>query len=76
MLLYHYISNCPLPACTFAIFRLTKNRIILETEPLVLAQRVSMRDLASDVPLSEQTLTQALSAAKEQFTRSFLKGGL
>lgn len=47
--------------------------IILETEPNVIAGRVAMRGADSDLPLSEQTISQALATAKEHFARSLLK---
>jgi hypothetical protein len=47
--------------------------IILETDANVIAGRVSMRGADADVPLSEQTLAQALATAKEHFARSLLK---
>ena len=46
--------------------------IILETDPSVVASRVSMRGGEGDVPLSEQTFSQALASAKEQLARSLL----
>eukprot|EP00245_Coleochaete_scutata_P004662 TRINITY_DN1746_c0_g1_i2.p1 TRINITY_DN1746_c0_g1~~TRINITY_DN1746_c0_g1_i2.p1 ORF type:complete len:177 (-),score=51.33 TRINITY_DN1746_c0_g1_i2:475-1005(-) len=45
--------------------------IILETDSNVIAQRVAMRGADSDLPLSEQTISQALATAKEHLTRSF-----
>mmetsp|Transcript_18903 Transcript_18903/g.60719 ORF Transcript_18903/g.60719 Transcript_18903/m.60719 type:complete len:181 (+) Transcript_18903:124-666(+) len=47
--------------------------IIMETEPNIIAGRVAMRGADSDVPLSEQTFSQALASAKEQLARSLLK---
>lgn len=47
--------------------------IILETDPGVVAGRVSMRGGdGGDIPLSEQTFSQALASAKEQLARSLL----
>ncbi|KAK3276538.1 Coatomer subunit zeta-2 [Cymbomonas tetramitiformis] len=46
--------------------------VILETEASVIASRVTMRGADSDLPLSEQTFTQALASAKEQIARSLL----
>jgi len=46
--------------------------IILETDPTVVAGRVSMRGADGEVPLSEQTFAQALASAKEQLARSLL----
>jgi len=42
--------------------------IILESEPEIIASRVSMKS-ADDTPLSEQSLSQAFSNAKDQFSR-------
>ncbi|MCO5571138.1 hypothetical protein L7F22_024871 [Adiantum nelumboides] len=47
--------------------------IILETEANVIAAKVAMRGADADVPLSEQTLTQALATAREHLARSLLK---
>eukprot|EP00271_Cylindrocystis_brebissonii_P016345 TRINITY_DN39790_c0_g1_i1.p1 TRINITY_DN39790_c0_g1~~TRINITY_DN39790_c0_g1_i1.p1 ORF type:complete len:179 (+),score=56.02 TRINITY_DN39790_c0_g1_i1:252-788(+) len=47
--------------------------IILETEASVIAGRVAMRGADSDLPLSEQTISQALATAKEHLARSLLK---
>ena len=51
---------------------LRSRSIILETDPSVVASRVSMRGGDGDVPLSEQTFSQALASAKEQLARSLL----
>mmetsp|Transcript_6095 Transcript_6095/g.15538 ORF Transcript_6095/g.15538 Transcript_6095/m.15538 type:complete len:181 (-) Transcript_6095:114-656(-) len=47
--------------------------VILETEPNVIANRVSMRGADGDTPLAEQTFSQALASAKEQITRNLLR---
>ena len=48
--------------------------IILESDPTILSQRVSRRESSSaDIPLSEQTLSQALQTARDQVVRSLLK---
>lgn len=53
--------------------------IILETEPAVIASRVTMRGAdgeappAGGLPLSEQTFTKAFASAKETIARSLLK---
>mmetsp|Transcript_8127 Transcript_8127/g.28567 ORF Transcript_8127/g.28567 Transcript_8127/m.28567 type:complete len:179 (-) Transcript_8127:933-1469(-) len=47
--------------------------IIMETEPATIAGRVSMRGADQDVPITEQTFSQALASAKEQLARSLLK---
>jgi len=47
--------------------------MILETDPATIASRVSMRGADSDVPLAQQTLSQAFASAREQLTNSLLK---
>lgn len=47
--------------------------IILETEANVIAGKVAMRGADADVPLSEQTISQALATAREHLARSLLK---
>mmetsp|Transcript_19061 Transcript_19061/g.22784 ORF Transcript_19061/g.22784 Transcript_19061/m.22784 type:complete len:179 (-) Transcript_19061:376-912(-) len=47
--------------------------VILESEANVIANRVTMRGADNDIPLSEQTFTQAFASAKEQLARSLLK---
>ncbi|CAI5464017.1 unnamed protein product [Closterium sp. Yama58-4] len=47
--------------------------VILETEPTVIANRVAMRGADADLPLSEQTISQALATAKYHLARSLLK---
>ncbi|KAH7299165.1 hypothetical protein KP509_25G075600 [Ceratopteris richardii] len=47
--------------------------IILETEANVIAAKVAMRGADADVPLSEQTISQALATAREHLARSLLK---
>ncbi len=54
-----------------ALHRLPRS-IILETDPSVVAGRVSMRGSDGELPLSEQTFSQALASAKEQLARSLL----
>lgn len=48
--------------------------IIMESEPMELAARVGQRlsSFMDQVPLGEQTLTQALQTARDQITRSIL----
>ena len=49
-------------------------RVILESDPNLLETRTSLRDVSnSDVPLGEQTLSQALSNARDTFARALLK---
>lgn len=47
--------------------------LILETDPQVVAARVSMRGADAEVPITEQTFSQALATAKEHLARSLLK---
>jgi len=47
--------------------------IILESDGSVVAGRVAMKGADSEVPLSEQTISQALVNAKETIARSLLK---
>ena len=49
-----------------------RGSIILETDASVIAGRVSMRGGDGELPLSEQTFSQALASAKEQLARSLL----
>jgi len=56
-----------------ALDELVDNGIILESDPMVIAQRVAMKGADSDLPLSEQTISQALQSAKEQIAKSLLK---
>jgi len=48
-------------------------RVVLETDPTVVVNRVAMRGADSDVPLAEQSLSQVMAAAREQMTRALLK---
>jgi len=56
-----------------ALDELVDNGVILESDPMVIAQRVAMKGADSDIPLSEQTISQALQSAREQIARSLLK---
>ncbi|KAJ3257221.1 Coatomer subunit zeta-1 [Chytriomyces hyalinus] len=49
--------------------------IILESDSTQIAARVTKKDLAEGggIPITEQTIAQALRQAQEQFTRSLLK---
>lgn len=47
--------------------------ILLETDANVIAGRVAMRGADADLPLSEQTISQAFVTAKEHLARSLLK---
>eukprot|EP01117_Protostelium_nocturnum_P005431 TRINITY_DN1968_c0_g1_i2.p1 TRINITY_DN1968_c0_g1~~TRINITY_DN1968_c0_g1_i2.p1 ORF type:complete len:174 (-),score=51.60 TRINITY_DN1968_c0_g1_i2:66-587(-) len=57
-----------------ALDELVDQGIILEADPAVIANRVSMRGAEAETPLADQTLSQALGSVKEQFFRSFLRG--
>jgi hypothetical protein len=56
-----------------ALDELVDGGVILEADSAVIANRVAMKGADSDIPLSEQTISQALQTAKEQITRSLLK---
>ncbi|GMH36553.1 hypothetical protein BSKO_04421 [Bryopsis sp. KO-2023] len=59
-----------------AIDEIVDGGLILETDPQVVASRVSMRSADSpgfDVPFAEQTFSQAFASAKEHLARSLLK---
>ncbi|TPX30942.1 hypothetical protein SmJEL517_g05585 [Synchytrium microbalum] len=48
--------------------------IILESDPTQIAARVTRRsDEATNIPLAEQTISQALQNARDQLTRTLLK---
>lgn len=48
------------------------NSIILETDAQAIAQRVSLKT-DTDIPLTEQTVSQALQTAKDQITKVIMK---
>jgi len=54
-----------------AIDELVDDGMILETDPFEVSSRVSMASAIKDIPLSEQTFSQALANAKDQFVRSW-----
>mmetsp|Transcript_15016 Transcript_15016/g.21004 ORF Transcript_15016/g.21004 Transcript_15016/m.21004 type:complete len:174 (+) Transcript_15016:85-606(+) len=56
-----------------ALDELVDGGIILESDPSIIANRVAMKEANSDIPLSEQTISQALQSAREQIARSLLK---
>ncbi|KAJ3268383.1 Coatomer subunit zeta-1 [Borealophlyctis nickersoniae] len=57
-----------------AIDEAVDDGIILESDPSVIASRVTKKGADGDnVPLSEQTIAQALRTAQEQFAKSLLK---
>eukprot|EP01100_Stratorugosa_tubuloviscum_P007888 TRINITY_DN3252_c1_g1_i1.p1 TRINITY_DN3252_c1_g1~~TRINITY_DN3252_c1_g1_i1.p1 ORF type:complete len:173 (+),score=84.95 TRINITY_DN3252_c1_g1_i1:94-612(+) len=56
------------------IDELVDDGIILESEAAVIAQRVAMKGSDSELALTDQSLASALQQARDQFTRSFLKG--
>ncbi|KAJ3156143.1 Coatomer subunit zeta-1 [Geranomyces michiganensis] len=47
--------------------------IILESEPSLIASRVTKKSSEADMPLSEQTVAQVFQRAQEQLARSLLK---
>eukprot|EP00878_Enallax_costatus_P037664 GHUV01042569.1.p1 GENE.GHUV01042569.1~~GHUV01042569.1.p1 ORF type:complete len:150 (+),score=36.73 GHUV01042569.1:186-635(+) len=47
--------------------------LILETDPQTVAARVTMRGADGEVPIAEQTFSQAFASAKEHLARSLLK---
>ncbi|KAL1829284.1 hypothetical protein ACET3Z_007696 [Daucus carota] len=47
--------------------------LILETDGTTIAGKVASHTIDEGAPLSEQTITQALAAAREHFTRSLLR---
>ena len=64
------------------LFPPTYNRILLESDPTMIAQRVtkSGKDddkfglgAAGNIPIGDQTLTQALQMAREQLAKTLLK---
>jgi len=64
-----------LDSVLLALDELVDDGIILEADPAILSSRASMKGAESDLPITEQTLSQALQSAKEQFTRTILKTG-
>lgn len=56
-----------------AMDEIIEGGLILETEPQVVASRVSMRGSEAEIPLTEQTFSQAFASAKEHLARSLLK---
>ena len=46
-------------------------RIILETESSLVTNRVAMKGADKDVPLSEQSFSQALQTATQQIVKTF-----
>jgi len=56
-----------------AIDEIVDAGLILETEPQMVAARVSMRGADGEVPITEQTFSQAFASAKEHLARSLLK---
>jgi hypothetical protein len=45
----------------------------MENDPDLIAQRASLKGPEMELPLTEQSLSQAFQAAKEQLTRSLLR---
>ena len=56
-----------------ALDEIVDGGIVLETDPALVASNVSMRGAEAEVPLTEQTFSQALATAKEQLARSLLR---
>lgn len=54
-----------------AIDEICDNGIILESDPILVAQRVAFR--SDDIPLGEQTVASVIQSAKEQIKWSLLK---
>lgn len=54
-------------------FYIVATRIILENDANSIVQRASLKGLEIELPLAEQTLSQAFHSAKEQLTRSLLR---
>eukprot|EP01116_Phalansterium_solitarium_P024650 TRINITY_DN9085_c0_g1_i1.p1 TRINITY_DN9085_c0_g1~~TRINITY_DN9085_c0_g1_i1.p1 ORF type:complete len:171 (-),score=61.61 TRINITY_DN9085_c0_g1_i1:205-717(-) len=60
-----------LDSVLLALDELIDDGIVLESDPSLIAQRATMK--FEDVPLSEQTISQAMGNIKEQLARSLLK---
>jgi hypothetical protein len=56
-----------------AIDELIDGGVILETDPNVIASRVSMRGVDGEVPITEQSFIQAFASAREQISRNLLR---
>jgi coatomer subunit zeta len=56
-----------------ALDELIDGGIILENDAELIAGRVSLRSVEPEVPLAEQTLTEALRTARDQLARSLLQ---
>lgn len=54
------------------IDEIVDNGAILETDPSIIANRVSLRSAENDMPISEQSISQALQTARDQIARSLL----
>jgi coatomer subunit zeta len=55
------------------IDELTDDGILMESDGIQLATRVAMKSEGSDVPLSEQTLSQAVKTAKDKLENTLLR---
>ena len=55
------------------IDELVDGGVIFETDPNIIANRVSMRGADSETPLTEQSFTQAIASAREQISRNLLR---
>lgn len=58
----------------FHLTLLIDRSIILETDPQLLSQRVSMRDATAEVPITEKTASEVVGGLKEKLFNQFLKG--
>ncbi|XP_078737843.1 coatomer subunit zeta-1 isoform X2 [Lampetra fluviatilis] len=58
-------------AVFLAVDEIVDGGVVLESDPLQVMQRVSLR--SDDIPLTEQTVAQVLYSAKEQLKWSLLK---
>ncbi|CAM4899860.1 unnamed protein product [Rotaria socialis] len=65
----HLYDNLDLVMLTFD--EICDDGIILETDPILITQRVRLHQ--DDIPLSDKTVSQVLSHAKEQLKRSLPK---
>ncbi|KAL6077328.1 Coatomer subunit zeta [Balamuthia mandrillaris] len=57
-----------------AIDELVDEGIILEADSQAIVSRVAMKGAEGDIPLAEQSISQALATAREHIQRTLLKG--
>jgi hypothetical protein len=56
-----------------ALDELVDGGILLESDSQLIAQRASLKQAGdSELPIAEQTLSQALQTAKKQFAKNFI----